>query len=240
MIVSIDQIKPNPKNPRVIKDDKFLKLKKSIEDFPDMLNKRPLIAFTDKDNKYVVLGGNMRLKASKELGLKELPIILADDWTEEQKAEFLIKDNVGFGEWDWSVLTTEWNVENLSEWGLDVPNISETQKLSGLEYKPIYYEPENIPYIKLNDCIDFALYNKKIEFINSLELDQNIKQTLTTLAYRFIKIDFENIANYYTFNASENEQLAIERLRLVLTDNGINGFIEDDILKIYNGLFAND
>jgi uncharacterized phage-like protein YoqJ len=122
MIVSIDQIKPNPKNPRVIKDDKFLKLKKSIEDFPDMLNKRPLIAFTDKDNKYVVLGGNMRLKASKELGLKELPIILADDWTEEQKAEFLIKDNVGFGDWDWSVLTTEWNVENLSEWGLDVPN----------------------------------------------------------------------------------------------------------------------
>jgi DNA modification methylase len=133
MIVSIDQIKPNPKNPRVIKDDKFLKLKKSIEDFPDMLNKRPLIAFTDKDNKYVVLGGNMRLKASKELGLKELPIILADDWTEEQKAEFLIKDNVGFGEWDWSVLTTEWDVENLSEWGLDVPLDFSVQELEAQE-----------------------------------------------------------------------------------------------------------
>lgn len=133
MIVSIDQIKPNPKNPRVIKDDKFLKLKKSIKDFPDMLNKRPLIAFTDKDNKYVVLGGNMRLKASKELGLKELPIILADDWTEEQKAEFLIKDNVGFGDWDWSVLTTEWNVENLSEWGLDVPLDFSVQELEAQE-----------------------------------------------------------------------------------------------------------
>jgi DNA modification methylase len=133
MIVNIDQIKPNPKNPRVIKDDKFLKLKKSIEDFPDMLNKRPLIAFTDKDNKYVVLGGNMRLKASKELGLKELPIILADDWTEEQKAEFLIKDNVGFGDWDWSVLTTEWNVENLSEWGLDVPLDFSVQELEAQE-----------------------------------------------------------------------------------------------------------
>jgi len=133
MIVSIDQIKPNPKNPRIIKDDKFLKLKKSIKDFPDMLNKRPLIAFTDKDNKYVVLGGNMRLKASKELGLKELPIILADDWTEEQKAEFLIKDNVGFGEWDWSVLTTGWNVENLSEWGLDVPLDFSVQELEAQE-----------------------------------------------------------------------------------------------------------
>jgi ParB-like chromosome segregation protein Spo0J len=140
MIVSIDQIKPNPKNPRVIKDDKFLKLKKSIKDFPDMLNKRPLIAFTDKDNKYVVLGGNMRLKASKELGLKELPIILADDWTEEQKNEFLIKDNVGFGDWDWSVLTTEWNVENLSEWGLDVPIIMDEPS-----YEDLIGEEKNKP-----------------------------------------------------------------------------------------------
>ena len=97
-IVKINQIKPNPKNPRTIKDERFEKLKKSIQDFPDMLNKRPLVCFTDTDGKYVVLGGNMRLKAAKDLGLKELPIILADEWTEEQKAEFLIKDNVGFGE----------------------------------------------------------------------------------------------------------------------------------------------
>ena len=86
-----------------------------------MLNKRPLIVFTDVDDKYVVLGGNMRLKACKELGLKEIPIIVADEWTEEQKNEFLIKDNVGFGEWDWDSLANEWDVEKLDDWGLDLP-----------------------------------------------------------------------------------------------------------------------
>lgn len=121
MIVNINKIKPNPKNPRVIKDDKFNKLKKSIEDFPDMLNKRPLVVFTDKDSKYVVLGGNMRLKAAMELGIKELPIIVADEWTEEQKAEFLIKDNVSYGDWDSGILANEWDVEKLDEWGINVP-----------------------------------------------------------------------------------------------------------------------
>lgn len=120
-VVKINEVKPNPKNPRIIKDDKFKKLVKSIQDFPDMLNKRPLIVFTDVDGKYVVLGGNMRLKACKEIGLKEIPVILADEWTEEQKAEFLIKDNVGFGEWEWDQLQSEWDTEKLEEWGLDVP-----------------------------------------------------------------------------------------------------------------------
>jgi hypothetical protein len=120
-LVKISEVKPNPKNPRVIKDGKFQKLVKSIQEFPDMLNKRPLIVFTDVDNKYVVLGGNMRLKACKEIGLKEIPIIIADEWTEEQKNEFLIKDNVGFGEWDWDSLANEWDVEKLDDWGLDLP-----------------------------------------------------------------------------------------------------------------------
>jgi len=120
-MVKISQIKPNPKNPRTIKDERFEKLKKSIQDFPDMLNKRPLVCFTDTDGKYVVLGGNMRLKAAKDLGLKELPIILADEWTEEQKAEFLIKDNVGYGEWEWQQLATDWDNQKLEEWGLEIP-----------------------------------------------------------------------------------------------------------------------
>jgi ParB-like chromosome segregation protein Spo0J len=120
-IVKISEVKPNPKNPRIIKDGKFQKLVKSIQEFPDMLNKRPLVVFTDVDNKYVVLGGNMRLKACKEIGLKEIPIIIADEWTEEQKNEFLIKDNVGFGEWDWDSLANEWDSEKLDDWGLDVP-----------------------------------------------------------------------------------------------------------------------
>jgi len=123
-LVKISEVKPNPKNPRVIKDGKFQKLVKSIQEFPDMLNKRPLVVFTDVDNKYVVLGGNMRLKACKEIGLKEIPIIVADEWTEEQKNEFLIKDNVGFGEWDWDSLANEWDAELLNDWGLNVPEFS--------------------------------------------------------------------------------------------------------------------
>jgi DNA modification methylase len=119
---NISEIKANPKNPRIIRDEKFAKLVQSIKDFPQMLQKRPLVCFTDTDGKFVVLGGNMRLKAAKEAGMQTLPVILADDWTEEQKAEFLIKDNVGFGEWDWEQLANEWDVQQLEDWGLDVPD----------------------------------------------------------------------------------------------------------------------
>ena len=120
--VNIKQVKANPNNPRIIKDAKFQKLVKSIQEFPDMLNKRPLIVFTDVDGKYCVLGGNMRLKALNELKYDTVPIVLADEWTEEQKAEFLIKDNVGFGEWDWDQLANEWDAEELIQWGLDIPS----------------------------------------------------------------------------------------------------------------------
>ena len=118
---NITEIKPNPKNPRVIKDDKYHKLVESLRSFPQMLEKRPLVCFTDVGKKLVVLGGNMRLKAAIELGMDKLPVVLADDWTEEQRAEFLIKDNVGFGEWNWEELQADWDVEQLGEWGLDIP-----------------------------------------------------------------------------------------------------------------------
>ena len=118
---NIAEIKPNPKNPRVIRDEKFKKLVASLQEFPQMLEKRPLVCFTDIDGKIVVLGGNMRLRAAQELKLESLPIMLADDWTEEQKAEFLIKDNVGFGEWNWEELANDWDSEKLDAWGLDVP-----------------------------------------------------------------------------------------------------------------------
>jgi len=123
MHAKISDIKPNPKNPRIIKDDKFKKLVISITEFPQMLEKRPLVCFTDIDGKYVVIGGNMRLKAAKEAGLKELPILLADDWTEEQKNEFIIKDNVGFGEWNWDELAEGWDTIKIEAWGLDVPGV---------------------------------------------------------------------------------------------------------------------
>jgi site-specific DNA-methyltransferase (adenine-specific) len=119
--VKINEVRYNDKNPRVIRDDKFAKLKRSIIEFPEMLEKRPLICVTRDDGKLMVLGGNMRLKALNDIGAAEVPVILADDWTEEQRARFLIADNVGFGEWDWNALANEWDAEKLTEWGLDLP-----------------------------------------------------------------------------------------------------------------------
>jgi len=115
--VPISQVIPNPTNPRIIKDDKFKKLTKSIQEFPEMLELRPIVV----DINMVVLGGNMRLKACVAAGLKEVPIIVADNLTEQQQAEFIIKDNVGFGEWDWDLLANQWDVEALEDWGLELP-----------------------------------------------------------------------------------------------------------------------
>jgi DNA modification methylase len=115
--VNINEVKTNPKNPRIIKDDKFRKLVKSIQEFPQMLEIRPIVV--DENN--IVLGGNMRLKACKEAGLKEVFIVKADNLTELQKDEFIVKDNVGFGEWDWDMLANEWDVEKIQDWGLDLP-----------------------------------------------------------------------------------------------------------------------
>ena len=115
--VKISSIKPNPSNPRTIKDEKFAKLVKSIRDFPEMLELRPIIVNDDD----IILGGNMRLKACKEAGLKEVPIIRASQLTPDQQREFIIKDNLGFGEWEWEMISAEWDSEELEEWGLDVP-----------------------------------------------------------------------------------------------------------------------
>ena len=114
--VKISKVKGNPDNPRIIKNDKFKKLVKSIQEFPEMLKLRPIVV----DEDMIVLGGNMRLKASKDAGLKEVWIEVAEGLTEEQKKEFIVKDNVGFGEWEWDMLANEWDSVELAEWGLDV------------------------------------------------------------------------------------------------------------------------
>jgi ParB-like chromosome segregation protein Spo0J len=115
--VKTKDIIANENNPRILKDDKFKKLVQSIKDFPEMLEIRPIVV----NNEMMILGGNMRLKAIEEIGLKEVPIIKAENLTEQQQREFLIKDNVGFGEWDWDALANDWNPEELNQWGLDVP-----------------------------------------------------------------------------------------------------------------------
>jgi len=114
--VNIAKLKENPENPRYIKDSKFKKLVKSIKEFPEMLEKRPIVV----DENMVVLGGNMRLRACKSAGLFEVWIDKAIGWTEEQKREFIVKDNVGFGEWDWDILANDWDASDVESWGLDV------------------------------------------------------------------------------------------------------------------------
>jgi ParB-like chromosome segregation protein Spo0J len=126
--VPINEVKSNPNNPRIIKDDKFKKLVASIKELPQMLELRPIVVNEDM----IVLGGNMRLKACKEAGLKEIPIIKASELNEEQQRAFIIKDNVGFGEWDWDALANEWDAEQLDEWGLDVWKVEEEPSLDEL------------------------------------------------------------------------------------------------------------
>lgn len=130
--VKINSIKTNPKNPRLIKDDKFKKLVKSIQEFPQMLELRPIVV--DENN--IILGGNMRYKACIEAGLKEVFIVQAKDLTEQQKDEFIVKDNVGFGEWDWDILANEWDTDKLQDWGLTFPifdNIGDSDNVGNFD-----------------------------------------------------------------------------------------------------------
>lgn len=145
--MKITDIKPNPNNPRIIKDDKFQKLVKSIQEFPEMMAKRPIVCVTDVDGKLYPLGGNMRLKAIQELKYKTIPdewITLADDWTAEQRSEFVIKDNIGYGEWDWEQLANEWDEQNLSEWGLNIPNFAPDVDYSILDGEDVSAQLEDM------------------------------------------------------------------------------------------------
>lgn len=122
--VKITEVISNPNNPRLIKDDKFKKLVKSIQEFPDMLNVRPIVVNKDM----IVLGGNMRLKAIKEAGHTDVAVQIVD-WTEDQQKEFIIKDNASFGEWDWSDLANNWDSDELTDWGIDIIGFSNVQDL---------------------------------------------------------------------------------------------------------------
>lgn len=155
--VKINAIKTNPKNPRLIKDDKFKKLVKSIQEFPQMLELRPIVV--DENN--IILGGNMRYKACIEAGLKEVFILKAEDLTEQQKDEFIVKDNVGFGEWDWDILANEWDTDKLTDWGLDLPIFKEYEEIEPSGYDLTQKWFLNIEFENEQDCEKW--YNSLIE-----------------------------------------------------------------------------
>jgi len=161
--VSIKDIKLNPNNPRVIRDDKFRKLVRSINEFPEMLELRPIVVNDDM----VVLGGNMRLKACKEAGLSEVAIIKASNLSEEQQAEFIIKDNVGFGEWDWDMLANEYDEQDLKDWGLDFPSFDEStiDEQEEQAFVKVSIEATNDTFIEMNEklqniCDEYSVVMK--------------------------------------------------------------------------------
>jgi len=155
-LVKISEVKLNPNNPRLIKDDKFKKLVQSIKDFPEMLNIRPIVVNQDM----IILGGNMRYKACKEAGLKEIPIIITD-LSEDKQREFLIKDNTSGGEWNWEVLANEWDAEQLKDWGLDV----------------LMFETET----------DYSDKNKELDLNDFEDQKYTIKLEFTEEDYNFVK-----------------------------------------------------
>ena len=163
--VKINSIKTNPKNPRLIKDDKFKKLVNSIKEFPQMLELRPIVV--DENN--IILGGNMRHKACIEAGLKEVFIVQAKDLTEQQKDEFIVKDNVGFGEWDWDILANEWDTDKLENWGLSLPVYFNDSDELGTDFN--LPEGDKAPFQQMT----FTLADEQAEQIKNAIAD--IKQT---------------------------------------------------------------
>jgi ParB-like chromosome segregation protein Spo0J len=160
--MKLKDIKPNPNNPRVLRDDKFQKLKQSIKEFPKMLSLRPMVI--DENN--VVLGGNMRLRVLQELGFNDIDeawVKRSSDLTEEEKKRFIIADNVAFGEWDWDTLANDWEVVDLEAWGLDIPQFDTVEKQEMEDLSDKIKSMFKIEVICKDEQEQERTYNKLIE-----------------------------------------------------------------------------
>jgi hypothetical protein len=211
-LVSIDQVQLSPDNPRVIKNDKFRKLVKSIEEFPEMLKVRPIVV----DDDMVVLGGNMRLRACLEAGLKEVHILKASEFSDDQKKEFVIKDNSSFGEWDWETLANEWDVEKLDEWGLDLPSMAHTEETYTTKVESPIYETKVVKPTA-SELYDLHKYNTLLSDIEKADISEADKQFLMFAAMRHIKFNYSKIADYYAHSDKEVQEL-MENSALVIID----------------------
>lgn len=222
----IKDLRPNPDNPRIIKDDKFKKLVASIKAFPQMLDLRPIVVNADM----VVLGGNMRLKACQAAGLTDVPVIRADDLTPDQQREFIIKDNVGFGEWEWETLANEWDAEQLAEWGVDMPfwdaeaeqavankeEIDRSLNEYSKKIKAPIYEPKNEkPAIEM--LVDETKTKQLLDAIHDADIPERDKVFLRQAASRHTIFRYEQIADYYAHSSAEVQRL-MEASALVIVD----------------------
>lgn len=221
--VKISEVFLNPENPRLIKDDKFKKLVKSVKDFPEMLDIRPIVVNKDM----IILGGNMRFKACKEAGLKEIPIIVAKDLTQEQQREFLIKDNVSGGEWDWNILAEEWDAEKLDSWGLDMPTKKELNEQDLFDIEIPFYIPSDIEP-ELSELASTEKTKDLIEKINNLDIEPELKEILTIRASFFTDFNFSKIADYYSKQNKEVQEVFKDLGMIILAPQEAleRGFIE--------------
>ena len=172
-LINIKEVKEHPNNPRSIQKHKFYKLVNSIKEFPEMLKLRPIVV----DDNNVVLGGNMRLKASIKAGLTEVWIEKASDLTPEQQKEFIIKDNSSFGDWDWDVLANEWDTEKLNDWGLDVPVLNEKAEIEEqeIEFSEYLGESHNYVVLMFDNDIDWLSAQTHFELKSVYSKRQNGK-----------------------------------------------------------------
>ncbi|MBP92575.1 MAG: DNA methylase [Flavobacteriaceae bacterium] len=234
--VKISKVKGNPNNPRIIKNDKFKKLVKSIQEFPEMLKLRPIVV----DEDMIVLGGNMRLKASKDAGLKEVWIEIAEGLTEEQKKEFIVKDNVGFGEWEWDMLANEWDSVQLAEWGLDVWQNEDDVKEEEVYTKNIEaptYEPKN-EKPKEEELYNEDKVKELIKKIGLSNIKKEEKDFLIKAAYRHTVFNYQSIADFYSHSNKELQELMEDSALVIIDFNKAieNGYVilNKKLQDVYN------
>jgi hypothetical protein len=227
------QIEGLPKNPRFIKDEKFEKLVISVSEFPEMLSIRPIVV----DENMVILGGNMRYRACKVAGIKEIPIIIAEGLTIEQKCEFLIKDNVSGGDWDWEEIESGWSKDLLDKWGLDTPfgdaPISDEELYTKKIKAPTYEPSDFIPPIQA--LFDEEKSNRMIAEIEESNLEDEVKEFLIKASRRHVVFDYQKIADFYAHSDKETQSL-MEKSALVIID--FDKAIENGYVKLSDDLRA--
>lgn len=214
-------------------------LEKSIEKFG--MGRSILV---DKNNK--IIAGNGITETAGNVGIEDVQFVDTDgkkiiavrrtdiDLDTPEGREMALADNATSSanlKWEKEKILQEVGEIVAKEWGVKIP---ETQVMSSLEYSSMYYEPKKKPTLKLEDCIGWEKYKEKVKAIEESTLTEETKAVLKVFAYRFIRIDFQAVADYYAFNASEKEKNIIERLRMVLVDGGVEGFIEDRMLRVMN------
>lgn len=240
--INIDSLKQDDKNFNKGTKRGAIMMKHSIETLG--LGRSILL---DKDNN--IIAGNKTQETAKELGINDVVIVETDgtkviavkrtdlSLNSEKGREMALADNKTAQEnidLDYVKMKEELDKEVLEVYNVKEPLKSKTEELSKLQYNSCYYEPKEKPTLKLEECVNLDKFNAKLQALKEYDLTDKQREVLKFFAYRFIKIDFESVANYYAFNATEEEKKSIERLRLVLVDNGEQGFIEDEMLRILN------